>query len=170
MMPTSTKRLWIAFVIFLLMGITFGVGTMVGIALSEKRIVISLKSADNRFEAIVRSGFTFDPPKHSLWLRNVASGEQRLLAHLREGLDSCDVVVWSENGDRVAFLLGFTRLLVYESAGGQQIFEGELVDAAQQAEGMCVRGLEFLPGGDGVRFGITYRDRAGRVSLSSIAF
>lgn len=166
----GAKRQWIAFAVFLAMVLSLGLGMMLGIALAEKGILQSLQSADGRWEALVRSGVTFDPPEQSLWLRRVASGEETLLARLRQGRDRCDTVIWSEDGSRVAFLINGTRLLVFAPGGAEAVYEGELLDASRQAEGICVRGVEFLPAADGVRFGLCKRGRAGREGRAEVLF
>jgi hypothetical protein len=170
LIPPVTKKLWIAFALFLWTVIVTGLGTMLGLALSEKGVVVALESPDGNFRAEVRSAVTIDPPRHTLVLTDLRSDESVQLESLRTGLDWCETVVWSPGSDRVVFLIRDSRAAVYSVPERRPIFAGELIDPLEQADDKCVRGLTFTPDGNGLRYGISFGSRAGLLATRETLF
>ena len=119
----ATRRLWIAFGLFLWTVVVLGLGAIVGLALAEKGIPISLESEDGRWRATVRSRVTLNPPRQDLLLTDLRDGAETRLAELSGEEERCVAVVWSVDSRRLAFLLDGTRLLVFDAEGAVKRFD-----------------------------------------------
>lgn len=169
-MDGSTKWLWIVFGLFLWTVVVFGAAVIVGLALAEKGIPHSLESADGRYRAYVKSHITVSPPKLSLWLRDMRDGRERQLAGFAGEHERIEEILWSDDDTRLGCLTKDSRLLVFEVDSGRKFFDENLDRSDRYPGNRCVRNLRFLATGEGVRFDLCFRWKAGLIQASEVRF
>ena len=169
-MDRGAKRLWIAFGFFLWTFLVFGFSVIVGLALAEKGISHSMESANGRYRAYVKSHITVSPPRQSLWLRDMRDGRERQLAGFSGEEDRVQEILWSAAADRLGCLTQASRLLVFAVEDGEKIFDENLDRSDRYPGNRCVKNLSFLPGGEGVRYDLYFRWKAGMISTAEALF
>jgi hypothetical protein len=87
------------------------------------RIPVSVPSPDGRFVAFVRNHPNLDPPDQSLWLQ-ASNGAATELTRLAPDADWCNLIVWSSDSRRVAFLVSDAIVYVYDSQSNARVFAG----------------------------------------------
>ncbi len=87
------------------------------------RIPVSVPSPDGRFVAFVRNHPNVDPPDQSLWLQ-ASNGAAAELTRLAPDADWCNLIVWSSDSRRVAFLVSDAIVYVYDSQSNARVFAG----------------------------------------------
>ena len=67
-------------------------------------VPLRVPSPDGRVVAFVKNHPDFDPPNQSLWLQT-SNGAATQLTRLAPDADWCNLIVWSADSRRVAFLV-----------------------------------------------------------------
>ena len=107
------------------------------------RVEVEASSPGGRHLAWVKNHLSIDPPAQSLWIRDLGSEEARRVLMLGEDVDWCDTIVWSQDGERVVFLVQDARAVVYDPAIGEITFDAWLVPRDGYPTTRCVRDLGF---------------------------
>jgi hypothetical protein len=87
------------------------------------RIPFRVPSPDGRVVAFVRNHPSVDPPDQSLWLQS-SKGRATELARLAPDAEWCNLIVWSADSRRVAFLVSDAILYVYDGQSQGKVFSG----------------------------------------------
>jgi len=116
------------------------------------RIPVSVPSPDGRFVAFVRNHPNVDPPDQSLWLQT-SNGAATELARLAPDADWCDLIAWSSDSQRVAFLVSDAIVYVYDSQSSARVFAGFVGRRSwDQPPRYAVRDLALSDDGTSVTF------------------
>jgi hypothetical protein len=94
-----------------------------GAQLGWPRIPLRVLSPDGRLVAFVRNHPNVDPPDQSLWLKD-SNGRATELTRLAPDADWCNLIVWSADSRRVAFLVSDAIVYVYDGQSHAQVFSG----------------------------------------------
>jgi hypothetical protein len=86
-------------------------------------VPLRVPSPDGRVVAFVKNHPDFDPPNQSLWLQT-SSGATTELTRLAPDADWCNLIVWSSDSRRVAFLVSDAIVYVYDGQSQAQVFAG----------------------------------------------
>ena len=113
---------------------------------------VVVPSPDGLEVAVVRRGVSIDPPLHTLWLQDRASGIWTHLVDLAEDQDWCNTVVWSDDGTQVAFLVQDARALVFDADSGALVLDRWLVADDAYPPSRRVVGLSFAAEGRSIRY------------------
>ena len=87
------------------------------------QVPLRAPSPDGRVVAFVRNHPDVDPPNQSLWLQ-ASNGAATELARLAPDADWCNLIVWSADSRRVAFLVSDAVLYVYDGQSHAKVFSG----------------------------------------------
>lgn len=115
------------------------------------RVHVAVASPAGDVTAEVRNAPSIDPPQQSLWLR-YAGGRSVELRRLAGDQDWCHTVVWSADGERVAFLIQDVEAAVYEASSGREIAALELAPRDAYPPTERIAQLEFAEAGDALVF------------------
>jgi len=88
-------------------------------------VPVRVPSPDGRVVAFVRNHPDFDPPNQSLWLQ-ASNGRATELTRLAPDAEWCNLIVWSADSRRVAFLVSDAVVYVYDGQSQQRVFAGFL--------------------------------------------
>jgi hypothetical protein len=86
-------------------------------------VPLRVPSPDGRIVAFVRNHPNPDPPDQSLWLQ-ASTGPAIELARLASDADWCNLIVWSSDSRRVAFLISDAIVQVYDGRSHAKVFSG----------------------------------------------
>jgi len=86
-------------------------------------VPLRVPSPDGRAVAFVRNHPDIDPPNQSLWLQ-ASNGAATELTRLAPDADWCNLIVWSADSRRVAFLVSDAILYVYDGRSQAKVFSG----------------------------------------------
>ena len=86
-------------------------------------VPLRVPSPDGRVVAFVRNHPDVDPPHQSLWLQP-SNGAATELTRLAPDADWCNLIVWSADSRRVAFLVSDAILYVYDGQSHAKLFSG----------------------------------------------
>jgi hypothetical protein len=86
-------------------------------------VPVSAPSPDGRVLAFVRNHPNVDPPDQSLWLQ-ASDGTANEVARLAPDADWCNLIVWSSDSRRVAFLVSDAIVYVYDRQSQERVFAG----------------------------------------------
>ena len=86
-------------------------------------VPLRVPSPDGRAVAFVRNHPDVDPPDQSLWLK-ASDGAATELTRLAPDADWCNLIVWSADSRRVAFLVSDAILYVYDGRSQAKVFSG----------------------------------------------
>ena len=86
-------------------------------------VPLRVPSPDGRVIAFVRNHPNVDPPDQSLWLQ-ASNGAAAELTRLAPDADWCNLIVWSSDSRRVAFLVSDAIVYVYDSQSNARVFAG----------------------------------------------
>jgi dipeptidyl aminopeptidase/acylaminoacyl peptidase len=86
-------------------------------------VPLRVPSPDGRVVAFVRNHPDVDPPNQSLWLQ-ASNGVATELTRLAPDADSCNVIVWSADSRRVAFLISDAVVQIYDGQSHAKVFSG----------------------------------------------
>jgi len=86
-------------------------------------VPLLVPSPDGRVVAFVRNHPNVDPPDQSLWLKD-SNGRSTELTRLAPDADWCNLIVWSSDNRRVAFLVSDAIVYVYDGPSHAQVFSG----------------------------------------------
>lgn len=130
-----------------------------GWMLGQSRVVCRMVSPDGSSEASVRAHPSLDPPAQSLWLGRRGEPMKRL-ARLAEDQEWCDEIVWTEDGERVGFLISGARLDLYAAPEGRFLGSSHLLPAGVDPGTREARRLAFSSDGHSVSFANCVRGQA----------
>ena len=86
-------------------------------------VPLRVPSPDGRVVAFVRNHPDVDPPNQSLWLQS-SNGAATELSRLAPDADWCNLIVWSADSRRVAFLVSDAILHAYDGQSHAKVFSG----------------------------------------------
>ena len=87
------------------------------------QVPLRAPSPDGRVVAFVRNHPDVDPPNQSLWLQ-ASNGAAAQVARLAPDAEWCNLIVWSADSRRVAFLVSDAVLYVYDGQSRAKVFSG----------------------------------------------
>jgi hypothetical protein len=87
------------------------------------RVPVRAASPDGRFLAFVRNHPEIDPPNQTLWLQP-AGGPAVPLAQVPPDAFTCNLIVWSLDSRRVAFVIQDAIIQVFEAETSSRVFSG----------------------------------------------
>ena len=86
-------------------------------------VPLRVPSPDGRVIAFVRNHPNADPPDQSLWLQT-SNGAAAQVARLAPDAEWCNLIVWSGDSTRVAFLVSDAIVYAYDGQSQAKVFSG----------------------------------------------
>jgi len=86
-------------------------------------VPLRVPSPDGRFVAFVRNHPDFDPPNQSLWLQ-ASNRPATELTRLAPDAEWCNLIVWSADSKRVAFLVSDAIVYAYDGRSQAKVLSG----------------------------------------------
>ena len=86
-------------------------------------VPLRVRSPDGSVVAFVRNHPDFDPPNQSLWLQ-ASIGPATELTRLAPDAEWCNLIVWSADSKRVAFLVSDAIVYAYDGQSQAKVFSG----------------------------------------------
>jgi len=115
-------------------------------------VPVRVPSPDGRLVAFVRNHRSVDPPNQSLWLQ-ASNGAATELTRLAPDADWCNLIVWSADSRRVAFLISDAVIHVYDGQSHAKVFSGFVGRRSwDQPPRYTLRDLALSPDGASVTF------------------
>ena len=115
-------------------------------------VPLRVPSPDGRLVAFVRNHSNVDPPDQSLWLQ-ASNGRATELTRLAPDAEWCNLVVWSADSKRVAFLVSDAIVYVYDGQSQAKVFSGFVGRRSwDQPPRYTLRDLTLSSDGAGVTF------------------
>jgi hypothetical protein len=122
-------------------------------------LLVAQHSPDGSRIAFVGAHPSLDPPSQSLWIGEGSYDDASRVARLAEDAEWCDEIFWSQDGERVGFLISGSRVDVYDAAERSLLARAQLVEPDGYPGSREARWLAFTPDARGLTFRECLRDR-----------
>lgn len=138
-----------------LLGPSIVVCTVLGLVLgcTGDEVVLRAASPAGTGEALVVERLSIDPPDQTLILQPPDHRTRIVLRHLAPDAEGCDEIAWSDDGERVGFLVNRRELLVFDR-GGNEVAELALLDGEEVRAGMQARNVALSADGSGAGYDV----------------